>query len=316
MNSGIVTNLWLIPAIPLAASLAILSLANSRRKSAAALAVIGQVAALTLSIVAFLPTLETPGFRASQNFTWFTFGEQPLRIGWVLDPLAAAMLLMIALVGLCIFVFSVGYMADDKNFTRFFAYLSFFSGAMLGVVIANNLLLLFVFWELVGLASYLLIGFWIERPSAAAAAKKAFITTRIGDTGFFLGMLWLYHSSGTLLFYDDGHGSLENVAVLGAGATFIALLIFAGAVGKSGQFPLHVWLPDAMEGPTPVSALIHAATMVAAGVFLVARVYPIFAVGAVNGVTPSLEVVVWIGVITGLMAALIAAAQSDIKRIL
>src|SRR5439155_20795260 len=140
MNAGIVTSLWLIPAIPLAASLAILSLANSRRKSAAALAVMGQVAALTLSIVAFLPTLETPGFRASQNFTWFTFGEQTLRIGWVLDPLAAAMLLMIALVGLCIFVFSVGYMADDKNFTRFFAYLSFFSGAMLGVVIANSLL--------------------------------------------------------------------------------------------------------------------------------------------------------------------------------
>src|SRR5436189_1762608 len=189
---------------------------------------------------------------------------------------------------------------------------------MLGVVVANSLLLLFVFWELVGLASFLLIGFWVERPSAAAAAKKAFITTRIGDMGFFLGILWLYHSSGTLLFYDEGHGCLENagLAMLGASATFIALLIFAGAVGKSGQFPLHVWLPDAMEGPTPVSALIHAATMVAAGVFLVARVYPIFAVGAINGVTPSLEVVVWIGVITGLMAALIAAAQSDIKRIL
>ena len=318
MNAGIVTSLWLIPAIPLAASLAILSLANSRRKSAAALAVIGQVAALTSSIVAFLPTLETPGFRASQNLTWFTFGEQPLRIGWVLDPLAAAMLLMIALVGLCIFVFSVGYMADDKNFTRFFAYLSFFSGAMLGVVIANSLLLLFVFWELVGLASYLLIGFWIERPSAAAAAKKAFITTRIGDMGFFLGILWLYGRSGTLLFYDHGSGCLESagLAMLGTSATFIALLIFCGAVGKSGQFPLHVWLPDAMEGPTPVSALIHAATMVAAGVFLVARVYPLFSLGAINGVTPSLTVVVWIGVTTALMAALIAIAQADIKRIL
>ena len=318
MNAGIVTSLWLIPAIPLAASLAILSLANSRRKSAAALAVIGQVAALTLSIVAFLPTLETPGFRASQNFTWFTFGEQTLRIGWVLDPLAAAMLLMIALVGLCIFVFSVGYMADDKNFTRFFAYLSFFSSAMLGVVIANSLLLLFVFWELVGLASYLLIGFWIERPSAAAAAKKAFITTRIGDMGFFLGILWLYGHSGTLLFYDHGSGCLESagLAMLGTSATFIALLIFCGAVGKSGQFPLHVWLPDAMEGPTPVSALIHAATMVAAGVFLVARVYPLFSLGAINGVTPSLTVVVWIGVTTALMAALIAIVQADIKRIL
>jgi proton-translocating NADH-quinone oxidoreductase chain L len=164
----------------------------------------------------------------------------------------------------------------------------------------------------------LLIGFWIERPSAAAAAKKAFITTRIGDMGFFFGMLWLYNRSGTLLFYDAGKGCLEGagLAMLGASATFIALLIFCGAVGKSGQFPLHVWLPDAMEGPTPVSALIHAATMVAAGVFLVARVYPLFSVGAINGVTPSLTVVVWIGVTTALMAALIAIAQADIKRIL
>ena len=271
-----------------------------------------------MSVLAFLPTLQTNSFRVVQNFTWFTFGEEVLRLGFVLDPLAAAMLMMIALVGLCIFVFSIGYMADDKSFTRFFAYLSFFSGAMLGLVIANSLLLLFIFWELVGLASYLLIGFWIERPSAAAAAKKAFITTRIGDMGFFLGMLWLYNRSGTLLFYDGGTGCLESagLAMLGASATFIALLIFCGAVGKSGQFPLHVWLPDAMEGPTPVSALIHAATMVAAGVFLVARVYPLFSLGAINGVTSSLTVVVWIGVTTALMAALIAIAQADIKRIL
>jgi len=318
MNSWIITNLWLIPAIPLVASLVILSLSNTRRRSAAALAVIGQVVALALSIFAFLPTLQMSGFRSVYNFTWFIFGENALRIGWVLDPLAAVMLMMIALVGLCIFVFSIGYMAEDKNFTRFFAYLSFFSGAMLGLVIANSLLLLFVFWELVGLASYLLIGFWIERPSAAAAAKKAFITTRIGDMGFFVGVLWLYARSGTLLFYDHGNGCLESagLALLGASATFVALLIFCGAVGKSGQFPLHVWLPDAMEGPTPVSALIHAATMVAAGVFLVARVYPLFSFGAINGVTPSLAVVVWTGVTTALMAALIALAQADIKRIL
>src|SRR5437773_2147790 len=318
MNSWVVAYLWLIPAAPFAASLVILSLSNARRKSAAALAVAGQALALAVSMVAFAVSMQAPGFRAVQNFTWFTFGEQALRLGFVLDPLAAAMLVMILLVGLCIFVFSIGYMAEDKNFTRFFAYLSFFSGAMLGLVIANSLLLLFIFWELVGLASYLLIGFWIERPSAAAAAKKAFITTRIGDMGFFLGMLWLYNRSGTLLFYDGGHGCLESagLAMLGASATFIALLIFCGAVGKSGQFPLHVWLPDAMEGPTPVSALIHAATMVAAGVFLVARVYPFFSLGAINGVTSSLTVVVWIGVTTALMAALIAIAQADIKRIL
>src|SRR5213082_1946428 len=318
MTRGIVANLWLIPAVPLAASLIILSLANWRRSAAATLAIFGQIVALALSILAFSLTLQTHGFRAVHNFTWFTFGEQALRIGWVLDPLAAAMLVMIALVGLCIFVFSVGYMAEDKDFTRFFAYLSFFSGSMLGVVIANSLLFLFVCWELVGLASYLLIGFWIEKRSAAAAAKKAFITTRIGDMGFFLGILWLYDRSGTLLFYDGGRGCLENkgLIALGASATFVALLIFCGAVGKSGQFPLHVWLPDAMEGPTPVSALIHAATMVAAGVFLVARVYPLFSFGAINGVTPSLTVVVSIGVITALMASLIALGQFDIKRIL
>src|SRR6476646_7728531 len=318
--SWMVDYLWMISAVPLGASLVILSLSNARRKSATALAVIGQVLALAMSVLAFAATLQVPGFRAVRNFIWFTFGEQTLRLGSVLDPLAAAMLVMITLVGLCIFVFSVGYMAEDKNFTRFFAYLSFFSGAMLGLVIANSLLLLFIFWELVGLASYLLIGFWIERPGAAAAAKKAFITTRIGDMGFFLGMLWLYGRSGTLLFYDGGNGCLENggLAMLGtspAVAGFIALLIFCGAAGKSGQFPLHVWLPDAMEGPTPVSALIHAATMVAAGVFLVARVYPLFSLGAINGVTPSLIVVVWIGVITALISALIALAQADIKRI-
>src|ERR1043166_5670247 len=242
MSSLFISNLWLIPAVPFGLSVLILSLQESGRKSGATLAVISQIAALALSIFAFAATLQQPGFRAARNFIWFTFGDQALRLGFVLDPLGAAMLVMIALVGL---------------------------------------------------ASYLLIGFWIERPSAAAAAKKAFITTRIGDLGLFLGMLWLYHRSGTLLFYDDGRGCLESAALvtLGGSATFIALLIFVGAMGKSGQFPLHVWLPDAMEGPTPVSALIHAATMVAAGVFLVARVYPIFSVGAINVGT----VIAWIG---------------------
>ena len=317
MNS-IAQYLWLIPAIPLAASLVILSLSNRRRAAAAALAIGGQVGSLVISLLTLSVTLATPGFRACQNFNWFTFGEHTLRLGWVIDPLAAAMVVMVTVVGLCIFVFSTGYMADDKNFVRFFAYLSFFSSAMLGLVIANSLLLLFICWELVGLASYLLIGFWIERPSAAAAAKKAFITTRIGDLAFLLGIVWLYGRSGTLLFYDDGRGCLENSALLALGVTTtsVALLIFCGAVGKSGQFPLHVWLPDAMEGPTPVSALIHAATMVAAGVFLVARMFPLFSHGAIAGVTPSLTVVVWIGVITAVMAALIAIGQMDIKRIL
>jgi NADH-quinone oxidoreductase subunit L len=318
MSNWVVAHLWLVPVVPLVASLAIVCLSHTRRSTAAGLAIAGQVVALLLSLAAFAPTLQTPGFRAVHNFTWFTFGEQTLRLGFVLDPLTAVMLIMITFVSLCIFVFSIGYMAADRNFGRFFAYLSFFSAAMLGVVVANSLLLLFICWELVGLASYLLIGFWIHKPSAAAAAKKAFITTRIGDIGFFLGMLWLYGRSGTLLFYDGGNGALESAGLLslGSAATLIALLIFCGAVGKSGQFPLHVWLPDAMEGPTPVSALIHAATMVAAGVFLVARVYPLFSLGEIHGVTTSLTVVVWVGVGTALLAALIALAQADIKRIL
>jgi NADH-quinone oxidoreductase subunit L len=219
-------------------------------------------------------------------------------------------------------------MAHDDNFTRFFCFLSLFSSAMLGLVIANSLLLLFICWEIVGLTSYLLIGFWYHKPSAAAAAKKAFITTRVGDLALLLGMVWLYSETGTLLFYDNGNGCLEQSALARlvtqttsvgmAVSTGIALLIFCGAIGKSGQVPLHVWLPDAMEGPTPVSALIHAATMVAAGVFLVARVYPLMSAtaagaGAVSG---ALQVVSWVGVITAVFAASIAVAQTDIKRIL
>jgi NADH-quinone oxidoreductase subunit L len=201
---------------------------------------------------------------------------------------------------------------------------------MLGVLIANSLLLLFMCWEIVGLTSYLLIGFWYSKPQAAAAAKKAFIVTRIGDLAFFLGIAWLYAQTGTLLFYDRGAGFLEHAALthliaqsssIGIGvSTGIALLIFCGAAGKSGQVPLHVWLPDAMEGPTPVSALIHAATMVAAGVFLVARVYPLMAAHSdVPGpLTPAtaLQVVTWVGAVTALFGAMSAVAQFDIKRIL
>jgi NADH-quinone oxidoreductase subunit L len=238
---------------------------------------------------------------------------------------------MVTFVGLLIFIYSTGYMAHDENFTRFFCFLSLFAGAMLGVVIANSLLLLFMSWELVGLTSYLLIGFWYFKPSAAAAAKKAFLTTRVGDVFFLLGIVWLFAQTGTLLFYNGGTGSMEAPA-LGAllaqhaawgltAAGAIGLLIFAGAAGKSGQFPLHVWLPDAMEGPTPVSALIHAATMVAAGVYLIARVYPLMSAGAqmhggLIGSTTALTVVSWVGAFTAVFASLIAVAQNDIKRIL
>lgn len=325
-------NLWLIAALPLAAA-GLTALAKQRqRRFAASLAMGSMVLACVLSGVAFVETLQRPAsgevHRVVANFTWMQLGEGVLRLGWVLDPLGAIMLVMVSFVGLLIFIYSVGYMAHDENFTRFFCFLSLFAAAMLGVVIANSLLLLFICWELVGFTSYLLIGFWYHKPSAAAAAKKAFITTRVGDLGLFLGMLWLYAQTGTLLFYDNGNGCLEQSALtrlvaqttLGgmAVSTAVGLLIFCGAVGKSGQAPLHVWLPDAMEGPTPVSALIHAATMVAAGVFLVARAYPLLDPSTVGVVGPkvALEVVAWLGAFTAVFAALIAVAQTDIKRIL
>ena len=324
---------WLIPVFPLVAAGVLALTPRQHRKFAAALAIGAMGIAFLFACAAFGATLQAGAepTRQAVNFTWLIFGEAPhgvLRLGFVLDPLAGCMLVMVTFVGALIFIYSVGYMAHDENFTRFFCFLSLFAAAMLGVVIANSLLLLFICWELVGLASYLLIGFWYFKPSAAAAAKKAFIVTRIGDLGLFLGLLWLYASTGTLLFYDNGNGCLETAAletlsgatVLGGAAlaTVISLLIFWGAVGKSGQVPLHVWLPDAMEGPTPVSALIHAATMVAAGVFLVARVYPLMDVdpGGIAGYSTALTVVAWVGAVTAVFAALMGIAQFDIKRIL
>jgi NADH-quinone oxidoreductase subunit L len=309
MSVWIVRALWLIPVLPvLAAGMGAL-LKRSQRRLAASLAIGAMSISFVLAVVAFAHLLLAPE-RLFINFEWMQFGSEWLKLGWMLDPLAGAMLVMVTFVGLLIFIYSVAYMHHDENFTRFFCFLSLFAGAMLGLLIANSLLLLFMCWEVVGLTSYLLIGFWYERPAAAAAAKKAFITTRIGDLGLLLGMVWLYGRTGTLLFYDHGAGCLEaGIASAGVASTGIALLIFCGAVGKSGQLPLHVWLPDAMEGPTPVSALIHAATMVAAGVYLVARVYPLM--------TPqALEVVAWIGALTAIFAALVAVAQEDIKRIL
>jgi NADH-quinone oxidoreductase subunit L len=301
------------------------------RKASAGLAIGSLACSLLLALIAFSHVLggwmQGTTVRETVNFTWIQVGAAHVDLGWVLDPLAAVMLVMVCFVGLLIFIYSTGYMAHDENYTRFFCFLSLFAGAMLGVVISNSLLLLFMCWELVGLTSYLLIGFWYHKPSAAAAAKKAFLTTRVGDIFFFLGIVFLFAQTGTLLFYNSGAGSMEPLklgillaspAALGLSAAgAIGLLIFAGAVGKSGQLPLHVWLPDAMEGPTPVSALIHAATMVAAGVYLIARVYPLMQAGSLAGeTTVPLTVVTWIGSATAVFAALIAVAQNDIKRIL
>jgi NADH-quinone oxidoreductase subunit L len=323
--------LWLIPAVPIAASGVMALLKQPKRKAAAALAVGSLLFSLLLSLAAFgyvaAGWAHGAAVRETVNFTWIQAGTAHVDLGWVLDPLSAVMLVMVALVGLLIFIYSIGYMAHDENFTRFFCFLSLFAGAMLGVVIANSLLLLFMGWELVGLTSYLLIGFWYQKPAAAAAAKKAFLTTRVGDVFFLLGIVWLFAQTGTLLFYNGGAGSMETAALAGllaqhaawglTAAGAIGLLIFAGAAGKSGQFPLHVWLPDAMEGPTPVSALIHAATMVAAGVYLIARVYPLMEAGALaGGTTTALTAVTWVGAFTAVFAALIAVAQNDIKRIL
>jgi NADH-quinone oxidoreductase subunit L len=330
-QAWIVRNLWLIPAVPMAAAGLIALLKQPRKRTAATLAISALGFSLLLSISAFAHVLTAwhagSATREVVNFNWFDFGATHLQLGWILDPLAAVMLVMVTFVGLLIFIYSTGYMAHDENFTRFFCFLSLFAGAMLGVLIANSLLLLFMCWEIVGLTSYLLIGFWYHKPSAAAAAKKAFLTTRVGDIFFLLGIVWLFAQTGTLLFYNNGAGAMEPAALIAllsqpaawglTAATAIGLLIFAGAAGKSGQLPLHVWLPDAMEGPTPVSALIHAATMVAAGVYLVARVYPLMSAGAAPGnTTVSLTVIAWVGALTALFGALVAIAQNDIKRIL
>ena len=323
----IVQNLWLIPALPILAAGISALLKQRSRIPAASLAIGSMALSFLLSLCAFAQTIANPAIQIF-NFRWFQFGNEWLQLGWMLNPLTAVMLVMVTFVGLLIFIYSAGYMDHDENFARFFCFLALFAGAMLGVVIANSLLLLFMCWEIVGLTSYLLIGFWYAKPEAAAAAKKAFITTRIGDLGFLIGMVWLYAQTHTLLFYDAGAGCLEQSAlthlvaqttVLGLTvSSAIGILIFCGAAGKSGQVPLHVWLPDAMEGPTPVSALIHAATMVAAGVFLIARIYPLMSDHTAGTLTPTvaLQVVTWVGAITAIFGATIAVAQYDIKRIL
>ncbi len=241
-------------------------------------------------------------------FEWIPAGSLVVDVGFFVDNLTACLLIVVTTIGLLVHVYSIGYMSHDPGYWRFFAYLNLFMFSMLLLVLADNFLAVFVAWELVGLCSYLLIGFWYRKRSAALAAKKAFIVNRVGDVGFILGILLIFASLGTL----DIREVIERIGELdGMTITLISLLIFAGAMGKSAQFPLHVWLPDAMEGPTPVSALIHAATMVNAGVYLVARTNPIFA-----HAPEALVVVAAIGIFTAILAASIAMTQTDIKRVL
>ena len=241
---------------------------------------------------------------------WIGAGNFQADWGLLLDPLSAVMILVVSGVGFLIHVYSIGYMREDPDYPRFFTYLNLFTFSMLMLVLANNYLLLYVFWEAVGLCSYLLIGFWFEKKSAADAGKKAFIVNRVGDFGFALGVMLLWTSLGTLQYGQVFASAPGTLVAGGSVVTGITLLFFVGATGKSAQLPLYVWLPDAMEGPTPVSALIHAATMVTAGVYMVARSAPLFELAPL-----SLTVVAWIGGLTAVFAATIALVQNDIKRI-
>jgi NADH-quinone oxidoreductase subunit L len=248
---------------------------------------------------------------AAAEFTWIGInGVFQVPFGLTLDPLSRTMAVLVSGVGAIIHIYSLGYMRDDEGKSRYFSALSLFMFAMLGIVLANNFVMLFMFWELVGFTSYVLIGHWFCRDSAADAANKAFITTRIGDFGFMIGILMVWIATGSVVFAEIAP-RMSTLASHSTFVTVVALLVFCGTVGKSAQFPLHVWLPDAMEGPTPISALIHAATMVAAGVYMLVRVAFV-----IQSSQTALLVIAWIGTITAVMAALIATQQNDIKRIL
>ena len=256
--------------------------------------------------------------------TWLTFSEGvSIDMGILVDPISVMMLVVVTVVSLMVHVYSLGYMKGDERFATYYSFLSLFTFSMLGLVIAVNIFQIYMFWELVGVSSFLLIGYYFEKPSAVAASKKAFIVTRFADLGFLIGILILGFEAKTLDFVtlierlttsnSPYLVSATTASFLGASAlTWGLLLVFMGGAGKSAMFPLHIWLPDAMEGPTPVSALIHAATMVVAGVFLVARLFPIFSISCPG----ALEVVMWTGVISALFAAIIACTQTDIKRVL
>jgi len=325
--------LWLIPLSPFLAFALIVLWANPNRRVSHSLAIGSIGISWILGWGVLFTALRAEHFDEHpfrMAFDWFPTGMTWFRTGVMADPLTAIMLFMVPFVCLMIFIYSVGYMQGDPRYSRFFAYISLFATGMLGLVIADNLLLFFIFWEIMGLCSYLLIGFWFEKKypdprqiTPKEAGLKAFITTRIGDVIMFIGMLYLYSRVGSLSFerifatetlrmLAEAQVTLPLVGTLPV-ATVIAMLIFGGAVGKSAQFPLHVWLPDAMEGPTPVSALIHAATMVSAGVYLVARMFPLFT-AVEHG--PQLGLVAFIGAFTALFASTIAVAQNDIKRVL
>jgi len=308
--------LFLIPLLPLAAFGVNILLGRSVIRDKAHLVAIPAVfGSWILSLLVLLDINDTEHAIGQRLFTWIPSGQFRADVSLYADQLTAIMLMVVTTVGLLVHVYSVGYMHGEDGYYRFFSYLPLFVFSMLMLVLADNLLLLFVFWEAVGLCSYLLIGYYFRRRSAANAAKKAFIVNRIGDLGFGLGIMLAFWTFGTISFYgEDGLFEMavehEALGIAGGTMTAIGILLFIGACGKSAQFPLHVWLPDAMEGPTPVSALIHAATMVTAGIYMTARSYTIF----ISSETAMLFVAV-IGAFTAVMAATIALTQNDIKRV-
>ncbi len=302
--------LWAIIASPLIAWGLIVLYFRKLPKVAGYLAILGIGIACALSYLTLFNVIDADGGIAIHTHEWFTSGPLIVNLGVRIDGLSAVMLVVVTSVSLLVQIYSQGYMSGDAGYGRYFAHMCLFTMSMLGLVLADNLFMLFIFWELVGLCSYLLIGFWFHKPSAAAAAKKAFIVTRIGDLGLLAALLLIWTRAGTFQIDEIQHLALTG-ALSSSVITWFALGIFAGAAGKSAQFPLQVWLPDAMEGPTPVSALIHAATMVAAGVYLVARFFPVFEVS-----TDARHVVAWIGAITAVIAATIALVQTDFKRVL
>jgi NADH-quinone oxidoreductase subunit L len=302
---------WVIPALP-ALGAAILLLFGKRigEPKAGWLATILMALAFLASVIAFFALRSLPPEQrqhVSNGFTWIESGGFRADFRFLVDPLSSTMTLFVTGVGTLIHLYSIGYMHGDERFPRFFAYMNLFAASMLVLVLGSNFLLTFLGWEGVGLCSYLLISFWFERNSAAVAGKKAFVTNRVGDFGFMLAMFLIFSKLGSLDYAQMGGAARLPQSTV----TAIALLLFLGAIGKSAQLPLHVWLPDAMEGPTPVSALIHAATMVTAGVFLVVRAHPFFEYSDHAG-----TVVAWVGAITALFAATVALVQNDIKRVL
>jgi NADH-quinone oxidoreductase subunit L len=308
--------LYLIPLLPFAAFCVNIFLGRSVLRSNAHWISIPAVgASWILAVLVFRDLYDSEHAISQQLFTWIPSGDFVVNVNLYVDQLTAIMLLVVLTVGLLVHIYSVGYMHGDPGFYRFFSYLPLFVFSMLMLVLADNLLVLFVFWEAVGLCSYLLIGFYFRRRSAGNAARKAFIVNRIGDLGFGLGVMLTFWTFGTIAFHGEG-GIFEQAmdheafGIAGGTLTAIGILLFIGACGKSAQFPLHVWLPDAMEGPTPVSALIHAATMVTAGIYMVARSYTIF----IQSETAMLVVAI-VGSFTAVMAATIALAQNDIKRV-